>query len=124
MALMAVITKVVLGELLTIFLMGEGMAKTPTVASPRPGQESRQRVLITNRPAVLWMDFKFRIDATECRGDNGAVQNPSSVMQAPAAMGNSEHLPTLAAAAERCPENLLRGSMKTYPQITQISQAS
>src|SRR6185503_18409606 len=26
-------------------------------------------------------------------------------MQAPAAMGSSEHLPTLAAAAERCPEN-------------------
>jgi len=63
------------------------------------------------------MDFKFRIDATECRGDNGAVQNPSSVMQAPAAMGSSEHLPTLAAAAESCPEN-------DYPQIPQISRIS
>jgi hypothetical protein len=59
MALTAVITKVILGELLTIFLMGEGMAKTPTLASPWTGQKSRQRVLITNRPEVLWNGFQI-----------------------------------------------------------------
>ena len=37
-------------------------------------------------------------------GDNGAVQNPSSLTEALAALGGGEHIATLTAKDERSPE--------------------
>jgi hypothetical protein len=37
-------------------------------------------------------------------GNSGAIQNPRSLMQSARRLGSNEHLPTLTAAAERCPE--------------------